>query len=131
MWIRHLINTQQVQGQTLNQSVVIDNITTEGSIQALEGLYPLREIEFERILNGTNKYKQWSIQLCFACLGYFLSIAPQIYDDYKQITDGQLAMLVFVVTACVVLYVIGMLTKDKKKEVIKKINDFFSEEVSQ
>lgn len=122
---------KQVQGQSLNKPILVENIQTEGSLQALEDLYPLREVEFERIQNGANKFRLWSIQLSFAYLGYILSIGPQLYDDYEKITDGEWAVLVVGLIACAVLLIIGACAKDKKKDVMNKIESFFSDEVQQ
>ncbi|TOA77171.1 hypothetical protein CGJ25_17255 [Vibrio parahaemolyticus] len=123
------MHVKQIQGQTLKESIVVENIKTEGSLQALEDLYPLREVEFERLQNGANKLKQSSIQMSFALLGYALSVGPQLYDDHTKITAGQWAVLLGGAFICFVLFLISACTKDRKKEVINKIENYFSDEV--
>ncbi|MCW8344667.1 hypothetical protein MD535_01325 [Vibrio sp. ZSDZ65] len=116
------------EGQRLNQPIAVQDIKSGESVKGLEDLFLLREVDFERLKNGANKPYLWMVQAMFAVGGYLFSILPQILDDYKVVTKGQWIVLVIGGIICLAFGIWGRITKDKKKEVMDKIELFFSDE---
>jgi hypothetical protein len=119
---------QIYEGQRLNQPIAVQDIKSGESVKGLEDLFLLREVDFERLKNGANKPHLWMVQTMFAVGGYLLSILPQILDDHSKVTNGQWIVLIISGVICFALWVWGCKTRDKKKEVMEKIELFFSDE---
>ncbi len=120
-----------LKGKTLDEPLTVGDIKSGYSIQTLEDLYPLREVEFVHLKNNNNGVKQWAVQIFFIVIGYAISIGPQIYDDFTKITKGQWVIGIIGIIACALLGFASIFTKDDKKEVMKKMEDFFSSKANQ
>ena len=54
-----------LKGKTLDEPLTVGDIKSGYSIQTLEDLYPLREVEFVHLKNNNNGVKQWAVQIFF------------------------------------------------------------------
>ncbi|MFA0367839.1 hypothetical protein AB4499_21110 [Vibrio cyclitrophicus] len=117
-----------IQGRQITSTQVVHDFKNGQSLQALELLYPLREVDFERLKNGNNKYKAWSIQFTFLAMGYSLNLIAKGYSDLSLITSGEWISLSVCGAPSLILFVIGCYSKDKKKELMDKIDCHFSDD---
>jgi hypothetical protein len=119
--------------------VIKDNIITETFVATdlLSGAtvgtwqedYPLRQVEFEWIKNSTPKTFTWANNILLTTIGFGLNLLAKWYSyvtaNTVPISKGVWIAFLCGFAASVVPYFIGFVLPNKRKKVMKKIEEHF------
>lgn len=114
-----------IEKEQLTAPYLVPNLLTGASVGTWQEDYPLREVEFERIINGRPLTFFWANSLVLTSLGFGLSLIAKGYSDVSAIKKGEWLALGIggVVSLC--LYLAGAILPNQRRKVIKRIKKHF------
>ena len=114
-----------IQGEEAKRPYVVPDLLSGISIGTLQEDFPLREVDFDRIKDGKPKTHQAAISILLTSFGYSLSLIPKGYPDVSVIKMGEWMPLGFGLALSLLVYVIGMALPNKRKVLMKDIEEHF------
>jgi|GEM_PF-2336187 len=91
--------------------------------------FSLCEADFLRLLNEGTKLTSWSLNILFIAIGYGMSIAAKLLSDFIEktdsVSDAEIVILAVSFLTSLVLYFVGKLLPNERKNLISKISNHF------
>ncbi|ELB2852739.1 hypothetical protein HJ049_03785 [Vibrio parahaemolyticus] len=114
-----------IQGKKLTNTQLVEGLFTGSDIGTWQAEYLLREVEFERLKNGRPVTYVWTSSIFLTTIGYGLNLLGKGYSDHSLIAKDEWIALGCGCGATLVLFLIGLVLKDKRKEVMDNIEKHF------
>lgn len=114
-----------VKGEQATEPYLIPDLLSGASVGTWQEDYPLREVDFERIKHGKPITFVWANSLLLTSFGFGLSLIAKGYSNISAIRTGEWIALGVGLVCSVAMYGIGILLPNKRKEVMKTIEEFF------
>lgn len=114
-----------IKGEQPTEPYLVPDLLSGASIGTWQEDYPLREIDLERIKHGKPITFVWANSLLLTSLGFGLSLIAKGYSDVSAIKTGEWIALGVGVACSVAMYGAGVFLPNKRKEVMKKIEEHF------
>ncbi len=112
-------------GEQATEPYLIPDLLSGTSVGTWQEDYPLREVDFERIKLSKPITFVWANSLLLTSFGFGLSLIAKGYSDVSAIKTGEWIALSVGLLCSVAMYSIGILLPNKRKEVMKKIEEHF------
>lgn len=114
-----------IKGEQTTEPYLVPDLLSGASVGTWQEDFPLREVDFERIKHSNPITFIWANSLLLTSFGFGLSLIAKGYSDISAINRGEWVALGIGLGSSLVLYVIGILLPNKRKEVMKKIEEHF------
>lgn len=119
----------RIEDQEITTTIPVHGLLSGASIGTWQADYPLTAIDFEYIKNGKPITFDWAISLFLTTVGFGLSVfakyASQFTGVQQEIYDGEWIALSVGVSLSVLLYLIGLLLPNNRREVMRTIEKHF------
>ena len=127
--------------ETIRKTIVLnDNSLETEKIVQLGNVYPLNEVNFYKLKNGTSGFRDWSKIILFMSFGWSFKILSIVIifliahassSKTKEpislnISEAELVMIGIAWLVCLILYLLGSKFKNDKDKLISDIDSFFS-----
>jgi hypothetical protein len=119
------MESKEVKGEQVTEPYLVPNLLSGASIGTWQEDYPLREVDFERIKHGKPITFVWAHSFLLTSFGFGLSLIAKGYSDMALIKQGEWIALAVGLLFSVVMYLIGFLMPNKRKETMNRIEEHF------
>ncbi|WP_067609834.1 hypothetical protein [Marinobacter sp. UBA4489] len=114
-----------IRDRELSDTQLVPDLLTGTDIGTWQAEYLLREVEFERLKNGKPVTYNWANSIALATFGFCLNLGAKGYSDVARISTGEWVALASGFGIAAVLYLVGLALPDRRKEVMKNIENHF------
>lgn len=121
------MNRNEVKGEKATEPYLVPDFLSGASVGTWQEDYPLREVDFERIKHGKPVTFIWAHSFLLASFGFGLSLIAKGYSDIASIKKGEWIALTVGLLFSGVMYLIGSLMPNKRKETMNRIEEHFKQ----
>jgi hypothetical protein len=132
--------SKNLEGQKINETVILDdNTIVSGQLKTKVDVYPLKESDYEILVNQGGGFKGWATRFIYISLGglilliaktgvyfYTIFISTNKNDVDWDIEDYEWISVLISFGFFVLLLVLGFIFKNKKDKLIKKMKKYFN-----
>ena len=121
--------SENISNQEITQTKVVPGLLSGASIGTWQADYPLTGRDYEHLKNGKPVTFNWANSILLTSIGFGLNILgkfiSQKTDPSIVIYQGEWVALAIGVITSIVLYVIGLLLPNDRKQIMKKLRTHF------